>query len=700
VTAEPGELLDQALRLCQAGALKQAEQIYRRIVVSHPEATDAWNMLAVVLYELGELEEAAYAALQATERRPRIAPYWLSRGNIEMARHQQGEAQASFKRAIALEPAFAEAHYRLGMSYHRDCRFGDAAAAYRDALRFAPSVPEISWRLGEALLSESDAGAAMRAFQDAFAQDPHGVLDRRGCFDWMGRMQFDSLPEFWHAEILRFFQREDLNRAPFVRVALKALKTKRSFRALLESPTSTDSASGPDARNVTAALGDPLFHAVLREGLIADADFEFSLTRLRARLLFDTVLRAQVSLDFLCAFALQCFNNEFVYAQNEREQDEVDRLLRSTESELGALSTPDEGVIRPLLTVACYRSLDGVRGIEAVLEPRQTSSLLDLLLQRTVVEVREERSLRRTISGIGAIADTVSHAVRGMYEQNPYPRWFAVDREPALFLSEWLERELPAQLPIATASTRILVAGCGTGQDAIWLATHIRNSKVLAVDLSLSSLSYAQRMARKLDVRNVEFRHGDILSLAGLSERFDMIASTGVLHHMREPQKGLLAIAGLLRPGGLMKLGLYSARARVSVSAARRLISEQQIASTEAAIREFRQHVLGADSSSALWELRYSLDFYSMSMCRDLLFHLEEHQYGLPEIAVMLQQAELTFLGLSELPQDAVAAYRRMFPEDRLMTNMTNWDAFEARYPDTFSNMFLFWCRKPDHAAH
>jgi hypothetical protein len=149
-----------------------------------------------------------------------------------------------------------------------------------------------------------------------------------------------------------------------------------------------------------------------------------------------------------------------------------------------------------------------------------------------------------------------------------------------------------------------------------------------------------------------------------------------------------------------MKLGLYSARARVSVSAARRLISEQRIASTEAAIREFRQHVLGADSSSALWELRYSLDFYSMSMCRDLLFHIEEHQYGLPEIAVMLQQAELTFLGLSELPQDAVAAYRRMFPEDRLMTNMANWDAFEARYPDTFSNMFLFWCRKPDHAAH
>src|SRR4051812_8926012 len=137
-------------------------------------------MLAVVLYELGTLDEAAHAALQATQRRPGIAPYWLSRGNVEMARHQHEEAEASFKHAIALEPRFAEAHYRLGLSYHGQCRYGEAAAAYRNALRFAPGVPEISWRLGEALLSLGEGGAAMLAFQDAFARDPQGVLDRRG----------------------------------------------------------------------------------------------------------------------------------------------------------------------------------------------------------------------------------------------------------------------------------------------------------------------------------------------------------------------------------------------------------------------------------------------------------------------------------------------------------------------------------------
>ena len=700
MTAAPGELLEEALRLCQAGALREAEQLYRGLLLSHPEVADAWNMLAVVLYELGELEDAWQAAVEATQRRPRLAPYWLSRGNVEMARHQQTEAQASFKHAIALEPRFAEAHYRLGLSYHTECRYGDAAAAYRNALRFAPSVPEISWRLGEALLGLGEAAAAILAFQDAFAQDPQGVLDRRGCFDCMGRMQFDSLPEFWHSEILRFFQREDLNKAPFVRVALKALKTKSRFRALLATAIPGDTASRPDAGSMIAALSDPLFQAVLREGLVADPDFEFMLTRLRSRLLFELELRAQIPLDFLGAFALQCFNNEFVYARSEPENAEAARLLGTTEAELASLSHLGDRLIRALLTVACYRSLDGVRGIEAVLEARPTSPGLDLLLERTVIELREERSLRGTITSIGAITDTVSHAVRGMYEQNPYPRWFSVDREPELFLSEWLQRELPAQPPIATGPSRILVAGCGTGQDAIWLATHIRDSTVLAVDLSLSSLSYAQRMAHKLGVRNVEFRHGDILGLDSLSERFDLIASTGVLHHMREPRKGLLSVAALLRRGGLMKLGLYSKRARGSVSAARRLISEQQIASSEAAIREFRQHVLSVDASSVLWELRYSLDFYSMSMCRDLLFHIEEHQYGLTEIAAMLQEANLTFLGLSELPQDAVTAYRRMFPEDRLTADLANWDEFEARNPDTFSNMFLFWCRKPEDAAH
>jgi hypothetical protein len=79
-------------------------------------------------------------------------------------------------------------------------------------------------------------------------------------------------------------------------------------------------------------------------------------------------------------------------------------------------------------------------------------------------------------------------------------------------------------------------------------------------------------------------------------------------------------------------------------------------------------------------------------MCRDLLFHVQEHQFTLPQIGAMLQGLSLKLLGLSDLTRQAVSGYRRMFPEDNRMTNLLNWDVFEARHPETFVSMYNFWC--------
>ena len=698
---EIGVILKQAIRLHETGALARAEQIYREVLAADAGAADAWNMLAVALCQQNRLGPAAEAAARATALRPQIAPYWLTRGNIAAARRLEREAQASFRRAVEINPDFTEAHYWLGRSYQREGKLTDAIAAYRAALRGAPEVAEIHYHLARALLWAERWHEAMQAYQQAFIRDPEGKLDRRECLDRFRFLEFDSLPEFWHTEVTRFFRRRDVDKSRYAMAGLRVLMAKRVFRAVRVAAEAKGPFE-PDATALKEVACDELFALLLRDALIAQPEFEILLTRLRAAMLLDRDLRGRAPLDFLCDLALQCFNNEFIFAEAQTESAAVAELQRETEANLGEPGIADEPLARALATLAMYRPLHAVSGVDTLLAREPMSVGIERLLRRSVRNVLEERRLRSGIRAVGGITEAVSRAVRAQYEENPYPRWLSFDRMPPVSGAEWIESEVPGlQTPAGFPRTlRLLVAGCGTGVETLGLATQIVGVQVTAVDLSLSSLAYAQRRANELGVNNVEFRQADILELAEWPEPFDIVYCVGVLMAMRDPQAGLRALLPFVRPGGLLKLGLYSKRARASVNVAREIIRQEQLAATASAIREFRQYVYAAEQDTPLKSLLRWRDFYSMSDCRDFLFHVQEHQFELPQIAAMLRDHGLTVLGMSkQLPRHAVAAYREMFPRDDAMADLQKWDAVEARYPETFLNMYQVWCQKPANVA-
>lgn len=676
--------LDQALQLCQSGALQDAEALYRQVTAAYPDAADGWNMLALLLCQRGALDEAAQASRRATALRATIAPYWLTAGNIAMARQQHEEAQAAFRRATRLDPTFAVAHYRLGLSHHRQLAYAAAADCYRQALRHAPDVAEIHAQLAEAYVALDKWVEAMHAYGDAFRRDPDGALDRRSGLECLQRMKFDVLPELWHAEILRFFGRRDLDRKPYVSLALKALETRPYFRAALDAAPEAALA----ARDVREIEHDGLFLTLLRDCLIPEPRFERLLTRLRARLLSDAAARAAAPAEFLAALSLQCFLNEFACFQTDVEQAQADALQADAAARLASAAALDDATLRAVAVLGMYRPLHRVPDASR-LTPYAGGPYAELW-GRAIHDVLAEARLRPAIP---AIADTAEALEAD--EAAPYPRWFFLDREPPFPLSEWLARELPAQPPAAAASpVQVLVAGCGTGKDAAWIAANLADSQVLGVDPSRANLAHAQRMAGELGVANVSFRCGDIRALDAVGERFDVVVAAGALHRMRDPYVGLAALRRLARPGALLKIGLYSSTGRSRINAARALVGSRYARTHAEDIRALRRRVLDAPADSALKELAVFEGFYATGTCGDLLLPGEAHEFDVPQIEALCRDHRLEFLGFAELPREVLGRYRRMFPQDAHMDDLDHWHAFEQAHPATFSNAYLFWARR------
>src|SRR5215831_19473952 len=291
-------------------------------------------------------------------------------------------------------------------------------------------------------------------------------------------------------------------------------------------------------------------------------------------------------LSFCAALAQQCFINEYVYAQSDEEARQVDALCALLQQKLNA----GDDIPPFLLTViAAYKPLYALPMADAL---RQTKwpNALSALVRQQLLEPAEEARDRPSIPALTPIAEQ-SAPVRRMYEENPYPRWMLITKDVLPPDAQRNGADDGGSLP----REDILVAGCGTGHKAIRTALLFRNANVLAIDMSLASLAYARRKAREAEVPNIEFAQADIMNLAAIGRRFDKVEVIGVLHHLVDPLAGWRILLSLLRPGGVMVVGLYSVAARKAINTARALVSERGYRPTPEGIRTCRQELIRDD---------------------------------------------------------------------------------------------------------
>jgi hypothetical protein len=264
--------------------------------------------------------------------------------------------------------------------------------------------------------------------------------------------------------------------------------------------------------------GDRLLRCFLESTIVFDLEFEQFLTAVRRTMLAAVVAdgdlqpSAQEGLRFLCALAQQCFINEYIFFCPDEEKRQADGLR----CKLVEALTSGAAVPEPRLgVVAAYFPLASLSEADLLFKLRFSAPVAELV-SRQVGEVQGERRLRGSIPRLIAIDDGVSLAVKEQYEESPYPRWIKASPIVQTTIEAHLRHLFPlvdVQNVVGTKGAEILIAGCGTGQHSIETARQFPGSRVLAIDLSLSSLCYAKRKTRELGLKNVEYAQADILKL-------------------------------------------------------------------------------------------------------------------------------------------------------------------------------------------
>ena len=425
---------------------------------------------------------------------------------------------------------------------------------------------------------------------------------------------------------------------------------------------------------------------------IPDLEIERLLTKLRKILLLQ---RSNPHIDhnlshFQSALALQCFTNEYIYEETEEETEVVQSLEAALQH---SFLNNKELMDYDILCLASYRSLFRYEWA-ANLTP---TPALSHLLKRQVVEPIRETLLREGIPRLKPIENDVSRAVQNQYEESPYPRWvdtnLGTNTLSVMEVFSDLELKAPSQVNALSKDLQILVAGCGTGQHALDSATRFANNHVTAVDLSLNSLAYARRKSDELSFTTIDYLQGDLLDLGMLNKKFDIVESVGVLHHMADPILGWRVLTSCLKPNGLMLIGLYSELARQSISKVRLMLKSKKASYSQREMLEFRRHIIASDDP-LVDILKASDDFYSTSSFRDLIFHVQEQCFTLPQIRDILDELGLVFMGFAFSNENIKDKFKSFHPNKSSLYDLNIWHKYEQANPRLFAGMYQFWVQK------
>ena len=189
----------------------------------------------------------------------------------------------------------------------------------------------------------------------------------------------------------------------------------------------------------------------------------------------------------------------------------------------------------------------------------------------------------------------------------------------------------------------ILVAGCGTNQAAVIAYTN-PSAHVVAIDVSNASLDHHRWLKDRYNLTNLELHQLPIEQVASLHRDFDLIITTGVLHHMADPGAGMRALADRLRPDGVLAVMLYATFGRIGVQLMQSVFADMGLRQDEASLAVVRDVLSQLSPMHPLASyLQIAPDLGEDAGLVDTFLHGREQAYTIDECRALVESAGLVF---------------------------------------------------------
>ena len=302
--------------------------------------------------------------------------------------------------------------------------------------------------------------------------------------------------------------------------------------------------------------------------------------------------------------------------------------------------------------------------------------------------------------------DAATPVVSAFYDRFPFPGDPLQDGPPPGYNWRWCYRSVLASvhgvIPSGQEQPRILDAGCGTGVSTDYLCHLNPGADVVGVDISDGALAVArerlERSGARQEVRSLRQQQRSLLDLRGEAP-FDYINSVGVLHHLREPEAGLSALAGLLAPEGLLHLFLYADAGRWEIHRTQKALTLLQAGTGGDGLRLGRNLFETLPESNRLrchHERRWAVDCAPDANFADMYLHPQETSYDLERLFSFIETAGLHFAGFSnpEVWDPARLLQGELLERAQALPAFQQWSLIEQLDPD-ISHFEFFLSKAP-----